>query len=525
MTERGHGSNVRDIETVARFEREHDSFVLDSPTDTATKDWIGNAALHGRIATVFAQLDVGGVGHGVHAFLVPIRDAGGRPMPGVAIEDCGPKEGLNGVDNGRIRFERVRIPRDALLDRFGQVDDSGEYISAIPSAGRRFLTMLGTLVGGRVSIAAASVSVAKTALTIAIRYSSRRRQFGPSEGEEVPLLEYLAHQRLLLPRLARTYALHFACRDLTRRYAEVHGVGTPESPLPPESVGTAEGENASARPPGDAEATELARRELEVLAAAIKAEASRHALDTLQAAREACGGRGYHADNRFGRLKADADVFATFEGANAVLLQLAAKGLLSRYRTELGDLRFGGWVRLVAESAKTRVVELNPLIVRKTDEDHLLDPEFHADALRYRESRLLSSAARRLRALVGSGIDSFDAVNQVQDHLLELANAHADRVIAERFHGAVAEAGDGETGRTLGSLAALHALTVIEAARGWYLEAGYMEPAKTRAIRGLVNRLCGDIATIAPELVHAFAIPDEILRAPDGLLDLPAASP
>ena len=48
-------------------------------------------------------------------------------MPGVEIRDCGYKVGLNGVDNGAIRFSNVRIPRENLLDRFGSVAADGTY--------------------------------------------------------------------------------------------------------------------------------------------------------------------------------------------------------------------------------------------------------------------------------------------------------------------------------------------------------------------------------------------------------------
>ncbi|MBI4519245.1 MAG: acyl-CoA dehydrogenase family protein [Gemmatimonadetes bacterium] len=167
MTETGHGSNVRDVETVARYDARRQEFAIDTPSESARKDYIGGAALHARMAVVFAQLEVNGAAHGVHAFLVPLRDDRGRPLPGVRIEDCGEKPGLNGVDNGRISFFAVRIPRENLLDRFGQVSPEGAYTSPIASPSRRFFTMLGALVAGRVSIAAAALSVAKTGLTIA----------------------------------------------------------------------------------------------------------------------------------------------------------------------------------------------------------------------------------------------------------------------------------------------------------------------------------------------------------------------
>ena len=102
MTELGHGSNVYDIETEAHYRPESEEFEIITPSESARKEYIGNAACHGRLATVFAQLFVGGERHGVHALLVPIRGQDGRVRDGVRIEDCGEKLGLNGVDNGRI---------------------------------------------------------------------------------------------------------------------------------------------------------------------------------------------------------------------------------------------------------------------------------------------------------------------------------------------------------------------------------------------------------------------------------------
>jgi acyl-CoA oxidase len=488
MTEIDHGSNVRDLETVARYLPDEDAFEIHTPHERAGKAWIGNAALHGRMATVFAQLEVDGERHGVHALLVPLRAEDGTVLPGVRIADEGPKVGLEGVDNGRIWFDRVQVPRENLLDRFGRVTDDGRYQSEIPSAGRRFFTMLGTLVAGRISIAAASVSAAKTGLVVAVRYSARRRQFGPEGAAEVPVLAYRTQQRLLVPAIAATYALHFAARDLVARY------------------------EASLRD-DDREGV----REVEARAAGLKALASRHCVETLQACREAMGGRGYHAANRLGRLKADTDVFTTFEGANVVLLQLVARGLLTTFREEMGDLRLWDVVRHVAERAQTRVSELNPVVTRRTDESHLRDPELHRAALRYREERLLSSAARRLRDRIGDGMDSFEAMNQVQDHLVALARAHVERWVLEAFHDAVARAPDPGTSETLGTLAVLHGLARLEDDRGWFLEAGYLEPAKSRAIREQLNRLCAEVAGQAVALVDGFGIPDEVLKAPDGL--------
>ena len=483
MTETGHGSNVFDLETTARFDPTNDEFVITTPTDSARKDYIGNAAAHARMATVFAQLLIGDDDHGVHAFLVPIRDGGGEALPGVRIGDDGHKLGLNGVDNGRLWFDGVRVPRTHLLDRFASVSAAGGYHSPIASRSKRFFTMLGTLVGGRVNLGLASLSATKSALTIAIRYGSGRRQFGPAGQPERTLLDYLTHQRRLLPPLATTYALHFALRELAREYVE----GDPED-----------------------------RRELEAEAAGLKAYATWHANRTIQTCREACGGQGYLAVNRFASLKADLDVFTTFEGDNTVLMQLLAKGLLTGYKRRFGEMGFGALVRYVGERAGVAIIELNPVVTRRRSADHLRDPDFQRGALEWRQDHLLGSLARRLKKRLDSGMDTFDALVECQDHAVKLAEAHVELTVWEAIQRAAGGAGS-ETRKGLALLRDLFALARVEADLAWFQEHGYVQAGKAKAIRRLVTRLCHDVREEALALVDAFGIPDAILAAPIGL--------
>ncbi len=111
MTETGHGSNVQALGTVARYDAGAQEFVITTEGDQARKDYIGNAARHGELADRVRPVGGGGEVRRVHAFVVPIR-VGGEAAPGVHIEDDGRKMGLNGVDNGRIRFDDVRVPRE-----------------------------------------------------------------------------------------------------------------------------------------------------------------------------------------------------------------------------------------------------------------------------------------------------------------------------------------------------------------------------------------------------------------------------
>ncbi|MDH3734754.1 MAG: acyl-CoA dehydrogenase family protein [Gemmatimonadota bacterium] len=475
MSESGHGSNVADIRTTATFDPATDEFEIHTPRVRARKDWIGNAAAHGRLATVFAQLKTNAEQHGVHAFLVPIRGANGTVAQGVRIEDCGYKLGLNGIDNGRISFDRVRIPRENLLDRFATVDADGAYSSPIASQGKRFFTMLGTLVGGRVAVGSAAVSASQVALATAIRYGARRRQFGaPGEPERI-LLDYPSHQRRLMPRLARTYALQFAMHDLQRRYAD-----------PDEE-----------------------RRPIEADAAGLKAVATWHATDTIQAAREACGGQGYLAGNRFAALKADSDVFTTYEGDNTVLLQLVAKDLLTGFRREFGDV--SGLARLFVDRARVAVTERNPIITRRSSEEHLRDPDFHGAILAARAEELVLSLARRVKSRVDDGKDGFEALVDCQIHALAAARAHVESHVLDRIVAAEHGAPSSSLAEMLERLRSLYALRTIETARGWYLEQGYLDAPKSKAIRDLVIRLCAEIRPQAVPLVDAFAIPESCL--------------
>lgn len=478
LTELGHGSNVWDIETIAAYDRATGEFVITTPVETARKEWIGNGARHGQMATVFAQLEIDGEAHGVHAFLVPIRNARGRTMPGVRIEDCGHKQGLNGVDNGRLWFDDVRIPRENLLNRYADVTAEGQYASDIESPYRRFFTMLGTLVGGRVSIGGAALSASKAALTVAVRYGARRRQFGPAGEPEVPIMDYQSVQHRLFPRLATTYALTFAQAYLVGRYLE---------------------------------RSEDDQREVEALAAGLKAYATWHAIGTLQQCRESCGGQGYLAANRIPGLKADADIFATFEGDNTVLMQLVAKALLTDYRDQFGEMRLWGIVRYVADRTATRLAKLNPIAVRLTDESHLRAPDFQLGVFRYREQRLLATAAGRLKDRIDNGVDTFVAFNECQNHLVALGHAYVERVVLEQM---IEETNRPTPAEPLQLLRDLYALGRIEAERGWFLENGVIEGNKAKAIRALVNRLCAELRPMATGLVDAFGIPDDVLRAP-----------
>ncbi|OXA75510.1 Acyl-coenzyme A oxidase [Flavobacterium aquidurense] len=481
MTETHHGSNVKGLETTATYNHNDQTFTIHTPNKNAQKEYIGNAAVHGQMATVFAKLIIDDHDYGVNAFVVPFRDTNGTVLNGVTIGDCGHKMGLNGVDNGTISFDNVVIPKENMLDRFASVNDNGEFESPIPSDNRRFFTMLGTLVGGRIGIPRSALAAAKSGLTIAIRYSDQRRQFGPEGGSEVPILNYRMHQRRLIPPLAKTYAVHFALQYLTNRFLNK---------------------------------TEDEMQEIEALAAGMKSYSTWSTRDILQECREACGGKGYLSENRIDALKNDTEIYTTFEGDNTVLMQLVAKNRLSEFRKAFGEMGSLGIINYVYENAKVAITEKNPIATRRTDDEHLLDDQFHLQAFIHREKTILASAAQRIKKLVDGGLEPYDAFNVVQHQMIDVAQAYLERVVLEQFQAAIKTVEDEKSKEILTKLNQLYALSQLEKNKGWYLEDGYMEAVKTKAIRKIVNQLCWDIRPDAVALVNAFDIPESCLAAP-----------
>ncbi|MFI7483721.1 acyl-CoA dehydrogenase [Kocuria sp. M1R5S2] len=498
MTETGHGSDVASIGTTATYEPAAQEFVLHTPFRAAWKDYLGNAAVHGRAAVVFAQLVTQGVNHGVHAFWVDLRDEHGDFLPGVGGEDDGRKGGLNGVDNGRLHFDHVRVPRTHLLNKYGDVAADGTYSSPIASPGRRFFTMIGTLVQGRVSLDGAAVVASKAALAIAVRYGSERRQFNASSDvQEEVLLDYQQHQRRLLPLLAETYAMSFAHQELLHRYDDVF----------------------SGR-----EDTDENRQDLETLAAALKALSTWSALDTLQECREACGGAGFLTENRLTSLRHDLDVYATFEGDNTVLLQLVAKRLLSDWAEEFRHVDMGVMARYVAGRAAEATYHRSGLRKLGQTFRDTGDMRRSVNALR-EESAQHALLADRVETMVAELAEALrptarlpreeaaDLFNEHQYELIATARAHAELLQWEAFTRGLRQVEDPGTRTVLTWLRDVFGLRLVEKNLAWYLSYGRLSMRRGRSLDQYLNRLLARLRPHALDLVAAFELQPEHLRA------------
>jgi acyl-CoA oxidase len=497
MTETGHGSDVASIGTTATYDVATEEFVIHTPFRGAWKDYIGNAGLHGIAAVVFAQLITNGVNHGVHAFYVPIRDDNGF-LPGIGGEDDGLKGGLNGIDNGRLHFDQVRVARSNLLNRYGDVAADGTYSSSIESPGRRFFTMLGTLVQGRVSLDGAAVSASVLALQIALHYGSERRQFtAGSETDEEVLLDYQRHQHRLIPRLATTYAQNFAHDEFLVAFDAVFSGKTD---------------------------SETDRQDLETLAAALKPLSTWHALDTIQEAREACGGAGFLAENRLVGLRADLDVYATFEGDNTILLQLVAKRLLGDYSKQFRDADTRKVARLVVEQVAERAYSVSGLrVMRQTIADfgstaravgHVRETEVQRALLTDRVETMIADIAGVLKdAKTLPKPDAAALVNSQQNALIEAARAHGELLQWEAFTRALEKTTDPSNLVVLTWLRDLFGLGLINTHLAWYLMHGRLSAQRATSVSAYVDRLITRLRPHALDLVVAFGYGPEHVRA------------
>ena len=68
------GNNAVEMQTTAVYDKDAQEFIIHTPSALAQKYWITNSAVHAKWCVVFAQLLIEGTNHGIHGFLVRIRN-------------------------------------------------------------------------------------------------------------------------------------------------------------------------------------------------------------------------------------------------------------------------------------------------------------------------------------------------------------------------------------------------------------------------------------------------------------------
>lgn len=499
LTEVSHGSNTKAIRTTAHYDPTTEEFIIHSPDFEAAKFLVGNMGKTATHAVVFAQLYTpGGQCHGLHSFVVQIRDPKTLlPMPGVMVGDIGRKLGQNGLDNGFSMFHKVRIPRQDLLNRTGDVTPEGTYVTPFKDSRQRFGASLGSLSAGRVVIVAMSVVNLKLAVSIALRFSATRRQFGPTDEEEIPVLEYQMQQWRLLPYLAAAYALDHFAKSL---FLDLVGL----------QQGLLENDRSARQ-------AELGR-EVHALASAGKPLASWTAQRGIQECREACGGHGYLAMNRLGDLRNDNDPNCTYEGDNNVLLQQTSNYLLGLLAPgDPGGARFQSPLKSVA------FLEAYPALLGQRFQvaslKDCLDSSVPLAAYEWLVCYLLRESSEKLNQEKRAGSNDFTARNNCQVyHCRSLALAFLELTVLRRFHEHTHQPGVPPPLRAvLQRLSALYGLWSLSQHMALLYRGGYFSGEQAgKMVDSAILALCSQLKDDAVALVDVIAPPDFVLDSPIG---------
>jgi alkylation response protein AidB-like acyl-CoA dehydrogenase len=264
LTEPEAGSNP--LEMQMTYERKGDQYLLNG-----VKYLISNAGIADVIVT-FAY-PKGRTGR-ISAFII---DTGG---PGFAREDLTAKMGMPTANTAMFELTDYKVPAANLLGQEGE----------------GFRIAMGTLVSGRLSVAAGCLGVIEDCLAEAVTYAKERQQHGKSIGKHQLVQEHLAA-------------------------IEMHRLATECIVLR-----AAEAKDASNAAPGDADAKARA----ELLAAQAKLFAANAAWDAADRAVQIFGGRGWSTLYRPGRHLQDVRVCRIYEGTDEILKLKVAAAVLGK---------------------------------------------------------------------------------------------------------------------------------------------------------------------------------------------------
>ncbi|XP_037115764.1 peroxisomal acyl-coenzyme A oxidase 1 isoform X2 [Syngnathus acus] len=488
QTELGHGTHLRGLETTAKYDPTSEEFVLNSPTVSSIKWWPGGLGKTSNHAIVLAQLYTQGSCRGLHAFIVPIRDMNTHvPLPGIVVGDIGPKFGFSEVDNGFLKLDHVRIPRENMLMKYAKVDPDGTYFKP-PSDKLTY----GTMVFIRSMIVGESARALAKSSTIAIRYSVVRHQSEIRPGEPEPqILDYQTQQYKLFPVLAMAYAFTFVGHYMNQTYhritGDIHQGDFSELP------------------------------ELHALSAGLKAFTTWAANSAIEVCRMSCGGHGYSRSSALPDIYVDFTPTCTYEGENTVMMLQTARYLMKSYRQARAGQQLHGIVSYLNEAEHQRIQP--QLIAAKSTVIDFNDLSTLVELYKLRAAILVELAAKSIQKELQRKKRQEDAWNNSAIDLVRASDAHCHYVVVKLFADKLGEIDAAPIHSVLLTLARLYALHGVSNNSGDFLQAGLLEGSQLIEVTSHIKELLSELRPNAVVLVDAFDFHDRMLNSILGRYD------
>jgi acyl-CoA oxidase len=495
QTELGHGSNVRGLELEARWDPKNKRFMLHSPTLTASKWWNGGLGRTANHAIVVAQLMLPGEdgkyprSYGPHQFIVQIRDMKShKPLDGVIIGDIGPKYGYTSMDNGYMLFNEFRVPHSTMLARYSRVDpDTGKYTKPANPA-----VVYGSLTFVRAQIILHARLVLARAVTIAVRYTSIRRQFQDRDSKdptspEMAVLDYPTVQIRVLPLLATSYALHYTGEAMYQLYHSTRDAI--------EKKGDFSG---------------LA--DMHATSSGLKSLCTTLAADGIETCRRAMGGHGFGAGSGIIPLNNDYLSKPTVEGDNWMITQQTASYLLRKMTAAVKKSTLEPADR--PSISYLRFLETRD---RRTSFKIFENPVELVEAFQHR-------AAFQAYQVYHMRIIEKNSWTSMMIQLHNLSRAHSEAFLIDHFFKAVFTSSPSpplayQTLHVLRLLFQLFALFTLERSSSEFLLSKAISLDQVSALPSGIQSLMYQIRPHAVRLVDAWSIPDYLLESALGGYD------
>ncbi|MDQ0792153.1 acyl-CoA dehydrogenase [Streptomyces sp. B1I3] len=469
-TEVAHGNDAAAMETTATYHPARDGFVLHTPHAGAQKFMPNTSPAGGaKSGLVAARLMADGTDHGIRLFLVPLTDDV-QALPGVRVRRLPARMG-SPVDHCLTSFDQLFVARDALLGAREEDAGTGMFTSTPGGRRRRFLTSIGRVTSGRISMSACAAGTARATLAVAVRYGGHRMVSGPRGTRPVPVNAHRTHHGPLASAMATVFAMSLLHRRVLDRW---EGCG------------------------------EESRAEAERLVAVAKGWITWQARAVIVQCRERCGAQALLENNGMTELVTGVEGAITAEGDNLALHAKAA-----------ADMLLAG---IDATAAGPRGARPGPgPDAAPAATGDLADPGFLGALLTAVQGIWFERARQRM--LRAADKDTLGRWNAAAGPALRAVEAHAYREAAEAYAQARAALPEGAARERLAELERLFAVEWVARNSGDLLAAGLLTRDQVDALPEATEELIAAVAAHARELADSFALPHELLA------DWPIAGP